>query len=385
MARVLILGGGFGGLAAAHELGALLPDDEIVLVSDRDTFYMGFAKLWDLAGVRPLAEGTVALSHLESRGVQFHHAEITGLYPQSRRVQTSKGELSGDALLVALGAGPSPAHRRLLAGDAAFDLYDGDQLPGIHRALGQIESGTVLVSILGAPFKCPPAPFEAALIVDESLRRRGVRDAVEVAISTPAPMTLPVAGPDASQYLALQLGDRNIQLLTEHKVVGVEPDRRAVQFAGGGELGFGVLLGVPANVVPEVLGACGMAGPSGWIEPDPLSLATSFERVYAVGDCTSIPAGPGMLPKAGVFAASQGRVAARNIAADLGAGERTEFDGKGFCFLELPGRKVAYVEGDWYATPKPRVHLSEADAEQFRRKQEYERARLAEWLGDPAR
>lgn len=69
--------------------------------------------------------------------------------------------------------------------------------------------------------------------------------------------------------------------------------------------------------------------------------------------------------------------------AELAGGERAEFDGKGFCFLELPGRKVAYVEGNWYARPKPEVRLSEADAEQFRRKQHYERDRLAEWLGDP--
>jgi sulfide:quinone oxidoreductase len=142
-----------------------------------------------------------------------------------------------------------------------------------------------------------------------------------------------------------------------------------------------VLLGVPATAPPPVIAP--LVGPSGWIEPDRHTLRTQHERVYAVGDCTQIPTATAQLPKAGVFAAAQGVVAARNIAADLGvpgaAGDR--FEGHGFCFLELPGENVAFVEGNFYADPAPDVTLTPADHEQFRRKQEYERARLSEWLG----
>jgi sulfide:quinone oxidoreductase len=103
----------------------------------------------------------------------------------------------------------------------------------------------------------------------------------------------------------------------------------------------------------------------------------------AVGDCTQIPTATAQLPKAGVFAAAEGVVAARNIAADLGAPGATgdRFEGHGFCFLELPGENVAFVEGDFYAEPTPDVTLTPADHDQFRRKQEYERSRLGEWLG----
>lgn len=378
MAQVVVLGGGFGGLAAARELRRLLPDAGITLVAGADHFYMGFAKLWDLAGYRPLSGGTVALSELERSGIRFQKSLITAIDPGRRRVETTGGVLEADALLVALGAGPSPAHVDLLAGDRSFDLYDGNALPGIHRALDEITAGAVMVSILGMPFKCPPAPFEAALIVDEVLRKRGVRDSVDVVVSTPAPITLPVAGPDASRYVAGHLADHGIELLAEHKVAGVGTG--TVSFGNGATREFGVLLGVPANVAPEVVRASGLAGPSGWIEPDRLTMRTGFDRVYAAGDCTAIPAGKGHLPKAGVFAAAQGRVAAHNIAADLGGGGREEFDGKGFCFLELPGRLVAYVEGDWYADPAPEVHLSDADAAQFQRKLEYEKSRLQEWF-----
>jgi sulfide:quinone oxidoreductase len=381
MAHVVILGGGFGGLAAAHELRSLLPDDEITLVDRNDHFYMGFAKLWDLAEIRPLAGGTASLNELSRQGVTFRQSEVTKIDPEGPRVEISDGVLEADALLVALGAAPAPRHVELLSAQGAHDLYDGEQLGAIRKALQDIQEGSVLVSILGLPFKCPPAPFEAALIVDERLRSRGVRDAVSVSISTPQPITLPVAGPDASQYVASHLGDRGIELLSERTVAGVEADQRLVRFEDGSVHGYDVLLGVPSTAPPRVINDSALASSSGWIEPDRHTLQTSFDRVWAVGDCTVIPTAKGALPKAGVFAAAEARIAAHNIAAELGRADAGKFDGHGFCFLELPGRKVAYVEGDFYAEPAPDVHLTEADEEQFRRKQEYERTRLSEWLG----
>jgi sulfide:quinone oxidoreductase len=379
MAHVVIVGGGFGGLAAAHELRTAHPELEVTLVDRRDHFYMGFAKLWDLAGVRPLTGGTRSLRGLADRGVRFVQSEVSALDPAARRVETDDGTLEADAVLVALGAAHSPAHVALLAGRRAHDLYDGAALPAIHADLDSVAEGRVLVSILGGPFQCPPAPFEAVLIVDERLRARGVRDRVTVTISTPQPMTLPVAGVDASRYVASHLAERGIELLEEHAVVAVDGDE--VRFTNGAAVDCSVLLGVPASTPPPLLARAGMAGPSGFVEPDPRTLRTDFDRVYAVGDCTHVPNAAGALPKAGIFAAGEGVVAARNIAADLLGTEPARFDGHGYCFLELPGEQVAFVEGDFFAEPRPDVSLSEANHEHFVRKQAYERERLDAWLG----
>lgn len=384
MAHVVILGGGFGGLAAAHELRSSLADSDRITVVDRgDRFFMGFAKLWDLGGIRPLAEGSVPLARLAGRGIEFVQAEIERIDPEGRVVETSAGRLEADAILVALGAGPSPAHRQVLAVAGGHDLYDAAALPAMREALDTIDEGRVVVAILGMPIKCPPAPYEAAFVVAERLRARGVRDRVEVAVTTPQPATLPVAGPDASRYLAERLVDHGIDFLPGHQVTGGRAGAGgAVTFGDDerGDLACSLLLGVPACAPPPVVASTALVGEAGWIAPDPRTLRTHFAGVYAVGDCTVVPTPGGQLPKAGVFAAAEGQVAARNIVAELRGGEEAIFDGYGMCFLELPGRQVAFVEGHFLAEPSD-VHLTDATEDRYREKQAFERERLATWLG----
>lgn len=377
MADVVILGGGFGGLAAATELRAALPPtDSVTVVDRRDEFFVGWAKLWDLGHVRPLAEGTRSLRSLEDHGITFTRAEVEAIDPAARTVATDVGTLEADALLVALGAGPSPQHRTWLDRAGAHDLYDAEHLPAMHAALDEIDEGRVVITIFGGPFKCPPAPYEAALLVAERLRGRGVRDQVEVVLVTPQPMTLPAAGIDASRYVADQLDRHGVVLRDQTSTTGV--DDGVLRTADGEDVTWDVLLGVPPNVPPPVVAP--LTGESGWIEPDRHTLRTEHERVYAVGDCTHVPNALGALPKAGVFAAAEGEVAARNILADLGHGGGDTFDGHGHCYLELPGRRVALVQGDFYADP-PDIELTDATAELFEAKVAAERDRLDAWLG----
>lgn len=381
MAEILVLGGGFGGLAAAHELRRRLPaDDQVTVVAASDRFFVGFAKLWDLGGVRPLAEGSRPLAALERHGIRFVQAEVTAIDPAACAVETTAGPLAGDGLVVALGAAYQPNHAALLTGHG-HNLYDAAELPGIHAELDKLAEGTVLVSILGAPYLCPPAPFEAALVLDDLLRRQGRLNRIEVVVTTPQPLTLPVAGPDASHYLADRLADRGIAVLTQHAVTSVDQYGKVVNFGNGRSLGYGVLLGVPAAAPPPVVAGSPLAGPGGWIQPDPRTFATGVERVYAVGDCTTVPTPTAQLPKAGVFAEAAGRVAAANLVADLHGGDRATFDGEGFCFLELPGRQVATVTGNFYAEPRADVRLTPPDEASYRAKQQWEQERLAGWLG----
>jgi sulfide:quinone oxidoreductase len=379
VARIAVVGGGFGGIAAATRLRrGLDPGDEVVLIARDHRFAMGWTKIWDLVGIRPLAEGVRELPTLEQQGIRFVHADVTGLDATSRGIATTAGDVEADGLVVALGAEPGP-EAAMLDGVVGHDLYSFAALEASKRALGALTSGRLLVAVLGQPFKCPPAPFEAVLAIDEWLRDRGRRDDVELEIATPSPGALPVAGPDASRAIADRLVERDIGMRLQHLVTGV--DGRRVTFDTGASTDADLLLGVPGAAPPAVLADSGIAGPSGFVHPDPRTLATTVERVYAVGDCTTVPTATAALPKAGVFAAAEGEVAAANLLADLGHGPPATFDGHGHCYLELPGREVAVVEGDFFAEPAPQVTLSAASAAGFEAKLAFEAARLRDWFG----
>lgn len=380
MAHVLVLGGGFGGLAAAHHLRRHLPDEhQITVLAADDRFIVGFAKLWDLTGTRPLEEGTGRLSALGQRGIRFVQTRITQIDPQSRRVETDDGAFDGDFLVVALGALDSPEQVSQLRAPA-HDLYAPSALPAMRADLARLDSGTVVIPILGLPYKCPPAPYEAAFLVEEYLRQRGVRENVDVVVTTPQPGTLPVAGPEASRLVADALTERGIQLRTDHEVQGVDSDAQTLQFAGHDPLEYSLLLAVPSAAPPAVVADSPLAGKGGWIWPDRETLRTAYEGVYAVGDCTMVPTSAGTLPKAGVFAENTAQVAARNITADILGTDPARFDGSGYCFLEFADRRAAALEGNFFAEPKPQVSLADPSAETYQRKQEFESERLREWL-----
>jgi sulfide:quinone oxidoreductase len=378
--RALILGGGFGGIAAAVELRHLLgPEHEVVLVDRKPAFAMGLRKLWELVGHGTIAEGSRPRRLLERHGIEFVEAEITSIDAAGRSAETSAGSLSADHLVVALGAVSRPDLVPGLA-EHGHDVWAFAGVAGAAQALERFDGGRLVVLVAGAPYPCPPAPYECALHLDEHLSSRGLRDRTELSVATLQPMLMPNAGRAGSDWMVERLAERGIACRVGAKVERVETGR--IVFADADELQFDLLLAVPPHRAPDVVTESGLAGTHGWIAVDPGALATRHERVYAVGDAILIPLANGLpLPKAGVMAELQGLRVAHAIAAEVsGAEPPPPFDGTGFCPIELGTRSAARVEGDWYATPEPVVRIEGPSAELADEKAEFEREHLAGWF-----
>jgi sulfide:quinone oxidoreductase len=380
MARVLILGGGFGGVSAAHYLRVLAPEHETVLVArDRD-FMMGFRKNSELVGGEPMQVGRRPLPSLEGRGVHFVHGTITRVDPDARAVEVEGRPVEADALIVALGADVLPGAVPGLA-EHGHNVYDPAEVPAAADALASLRDGRVVVGIFGAPYTCPPAPYELALLASEAATRRDAR--VEFAVFTPQPMSLPVLGSAGCEIVEGRLGLRGIGFTANAKAERVEAGR--VVFRGGGETSFDVLLAVPPHRCPQILVNAGLAEADGWVRVDPRTLETGFEGVSAVGDCTAIPLATGQpMPKAGVLAEGEGRIVAERIVARLqGIEPEGTFDGQGACYLEVGGGEAMIVKGRFLAEPAPEVQLTESSPRYLEDKAQYERQRLDEWFGPP--
>ena len=377
MARVLVLGGGFGGIAAATRLRALLaPTDEVVLVDRRRDFVMGFRKTWAVIGSGTLAEGSRPLASLGPSGIDVREGTIEAIDPIGRRVRIDDGWLTADALVVALGAEPAMDAIPGLA-EHGINVWDRAQPSRGHTALEAMASGRLLIGIFGVPYVCPPGPFELALLARERLAERG--DA-SVEVFGPMPIALPVVGPAESAKLEALLEAARIPFHRAH--TAVEVGARSVRFADGETMPYDVLFAIPPHRCPQVLVAAGLAAPGGWMAVDPVTLESPFPWVYGVGDCTVIKLANGLpLPKAGAFAEAEGHVAAERIAAAIaGRTSTATFAGEGTCYAEVGGGRAVEVRGRFLTDP-PLVAIKEPSAEYMASKVAFEAERLRSWFG----
>jgi sulfide:quinone oxidoreductase len=356
---VLILGGGVGGIVAANRLRRALPSTHRVILVERESSHV-FAPslLWLMVGARTLPAISRSFEGLKRKGIEVVRGEVDVIDPEQRRVVVSGQALQGDYVIVALGAEFCPeAVPGLAEGGYTFCTPTGAE--ALRAALKEFKGGRLLILTAAPAYKCPAAPYEAAMLIEADLRKRGLRDCTQIDLFAAEPGPMGVAGPDVSRGVRAMVESMSIGYHPEHQVVAVDAAARRARFSNAVETDYDLLVYVPGHRSPRPVAEAGLAGESGGVSVDRHTLATRFEGVYAIGDVTSIPLKLGKpLPKAGVFAHAQAEVVARNIArAVTGHGQPKEFNGHGECFVETGGGKAGFGSGDFYAEPLPQIAL----------------------------
>lgn len=377
MQKILILGGGFGGLATANELRANLPDVSITIIDKKDYFMMDLVKLWIIKGIRTFEHSKKPLQNITRKGIDYVNEAVIGIDLAGKKVKTTTKEFSYDYLVVALGVEFAPEKISGLP-ENGFVLYDLEHGPKIRQKILEMKSGKLGFVITGMPYKCPPAPFEAALIIDSMLKEQNVRDKIDINFYSPAPITLPAAGPEVSQQLLQMLQKENIQFHGNCKTVSVEKNK--LKFEDGNSADFDLLIAIPPHKAPKIVYESGLAQEGGYI-PVKRDCKTSHDSVYAIGDVTTMMVtGTIAVPKAGIFAEGQGIAVARDIISKIKQKENHDiFDGKGGCFVEM-GNTAGYVYVDMFAEPNPITRLDEPAPEHMIEKENFEQERIAKWL-----
>lgn len=358
-ANIVILGGGAGGLVAAYHLRRKLSGrDRIVLIDRSPDHLFQSSLLWHAVGQRQADQIQRPLADINGKGVEFVNEEVMEIDASARQVRTSSQTIDFDYLIVSLGAQLKPEDVEGFD-EMAFNLFDLEGTAKIHTALEAFSGGTVGVLVTDMPFKCPAAPYEAALLVESFLRKRGVRDRSEIHLYTPEHQPMPVAGPVLGGALTKMLATHDIHYHPLFTFEKMDPRERTIIKSGGEPQKVDLLLAVPPHRAPDVVRTSGLIGSSGWMHVDAHTMATEHEGIYAIGDITSIRLANGKnLPKAGVFAHYEAKVVAERIVAEIEGGPpESTFDGKGFCWLEMGGGKAGFASGNFYAEPEPAVRL----------------------------
>ena len=377
--HVLILGGGFGGLSSANEIRKSLSSSQvkITVVDKKNWFMVGFAKLWIMNGTRTFENSTGSLTGLSKKEIEFLNEEILEINLENKSVKTTSKNLSYDFLIIAMGAVLAPQKIPGLI-ENGLDLYDYRESEKIHDKLINLKSGNIAITIMGMPYKCPPAPFEASLLIDSMLRKVGTRDSIQIHLYSPAPITLPAAGIEISKKILDLISSEKIIFHPSCKVKSVEPNKIIFE---NGPANFDLLLAVPPHISPEVIYASGLAKQDNFI-PINRDCKTSYENVYAIGDVTSLKVTDTLaVPKAGVFAEGEGLTVAKNIISKIQSKEvHTLFDGKGGCFIESGRGTASLIQVDMFSEQEPSTKLTESTSENLDEKIQFEKERISKWL-----
>ncbi len=323
-------------------------------------------------GRTTLEEVRLPYADVVKAGVRFVRETVTAIDPQARRVTTNADTYEADVLVVALGA-----------------AYDFDATPGLddenefysvagaerlRDVLPTFTGGRAIVGVCGAPFKCPPAPSEAALLLHDHLSNRGVRDDCEISLVLPFSAPVPPS-PDTSAALLAAFAERGIAFVAGRRVSSLDPARGVAVLDDGAELAYDLFLGVPKHRAPEVVLQSGMAE-DGYVPVNSRTLETRFPGVYAVGDVATVG-----VPKAGVFSEGAARVVAASILAQRrGDGQPPGYDGRGSCYIEFGAGRIGRVDVDFLSGPKPTGSFQEPSRDLVAEKKQFGAGRRARWF-----
>jgi sulfide:quinone oxidoreductase len=374
-ARVTVLGAGFGGLELSTILSESLGDEiEVTLIDSSDAFVFGYSKLDVMFGGDSVDSVRLPYRNFVKPGARFLRETVTAIDPVTRRVTTDAAVYDSDYLVVALGTDYDLAATPGLAegGNEFYSLEGADRL---RRTLPSFSKGNAIIGVAAAPYKCPPAPSECALLLHDFLTTSGVRGACEITMVLPLPSPVPPS-PETSKALIAAFAERDIKFMPNQRVASLDPGRRVAVLDGGAELPYDLFLGVPKHRAPAVVEASGLAE-NGWIPVNPRTLETKFPDVFAIGDIANTGT-----PKAGVFAEGAAKAVASSLVAKIrGSGQADLYAGAGSCYIEFGAGRIGRVDVDFFSGPKPTGTYHAPSLERRADKEHFGASRRARWFG----
>ena len=373
--RVVILGAGYGRRELASTLSETHGESHAVTLIDRAAhFVVGYAKLDGMFGRMTSDAVHLPYAMVAKPGVRRVRETVTAIDPARRRVTTDAGVHDADYLVIALGADYDVSQTPgIVLGDNEFYTVAG--ATHLRDLIPKFDRGHAVIGICGAPYKCPPAPSECALLLHDHLVTRGVRGACTITIVSPLGKPVPPS-PETSTALLAAFAERGIEYVASRRIVAVDRAREVVQLDDGSERPCQLVLGVPKNRAPDVVVAAGLTK-DGWVTIDPRSLQTPHEHVWAIGDLANTGA-----PKAGVFAEAAARTVAANITALVqGKTPAARNPGAGSCYIELGSGRIARVDVDFFSGPQPTGTFHPPSIELRADKEQFGATRRARWFG----
>ncbi|WP_051205544.1 NAD(P)/FAD-dependent oxidoreductase [Salinimicrobium xinjiangense] len=355
MKTILVLGAGTGGIVTARELSRHSGNEEdinlvkILVFEKEETSVYSPSLPWVMVGKSKEEEITERVDKLNASGLEVVKGEIEIIDPENVAVTVNGKQYKGDHMVVSLGVEQTDAFDLRKFGFNFFRLKGAE---AFYSELKKFNGGEIAILVSSLPFKSPAAPYEAAMLIEDFVRKNNLKDNSSVSLYTPETGPMEFAGAEASQELKELLEKKGIKYFPNHELKAVSGNK--LEFRNGENYSYDLLAYTPRHQLPELIKKSDLAGKSGWIEVDNKTLETKFKDVYAIGDVTQVSTENGaMLPKIGVFARQQAAVVAHNIGRKMAGDEPDQtFVPQGKYFIEAGEGKASETGGRFSATGK---------------------------------
>lgn len=356
MKKILILGAGVGGLTTANRLSSNLSNEirkgdiNITLLDKREYHFYYPEQIFVAFGLADEQEVYKPIKQLLRPGIDLitgKSGEVTKIDLDNRKVITSDGKnYEYDYLVIATGG---EYDYTLVPGLEKIEStpYFLDSAKKMREVINTIESGTVVINVARFPHTCPPAPYETVFLLDDLLRKKGIRDKVKIIFTTPIPKLFPF--PEASKFLLDMFEQKSIEHLDPFTITSVDTNNKIIESKEGGKIKFDYLFGVPPEIPTKVLRDSGLVDlQSGWIPADKFTLRyPKYDDVYVLGDINNLP-----VSKAGSVADAESSIVVSNIVNDIrGYGLTKQFNGNGLCWVVTRIGEAATFAFDYSRPP----------------------------------
>lgn len=315
MKTILILGAGQGGIVTARELSRHSGNEEdinlvkILVFEKEETNVYSPSLPWVMVGKSKKEEITEQTDKLDAAGLEVIKGEIESINPYNITVTVNGKQYKGDHMVASLGVKQADIFSLRKYGFNFFTLKGAQDF---YTEVKKFNGGKIAILVSSLPFKSPAAPYEAAMLIEDFVRKNNLLKSTTVSLYTPEAGPMEFAGAEASRELGQLLEKKGIKYCPNHEVKAVSAD--LLEFTNGESYAYDLLAYTPLHKLPEVIKNSELIGNSGWIDVDNKTLETKFENVYAIGDITHLTTEKGaVLPKIGVLARQQAAVVAHNI------------------------------------------------------------------------
>ncbi len=348
MTRVVILGGGVGGTIVANVLAKKAKGAEVTLVdrTGRHVYQPGFVYVaFDRMKPEKLARDERKL--LRKR-VRLVLDEAVRVDDAAKQVHLKSGTvLPYDYLVIAGGSRLAPDE--LPGAEGAYHFYSVEGALRLREALAKFPGGRVVITVGGIPYKCPPAPAEAACLLDYYFTRRGIRDKVEIHYLSPLGRVFPLE--TVSPTVQRVFDEKHVKYTTFFNAERVDPEKKVVESLEGESVPYDLLILIPPHHGAKFAADSGLTDAGGWIPTDKYTLQVKGHEgsIWAIGDITDIP-----ISKAGATAHYEAKVVAANLAALVrGEPPTARYNGTVMCFCDAGFHRGIAMRFDYTHPPVP--------------------------------